>query len=123
MLAVRIQSADAARTIFYLYESNLRRWQISRRDAGANRLRSLCGRCAFAEFFLDFSMALGDCDRNWFSRGRTSPLRRPSLIIGSKLAVNFIVVSGQQNAVVSPRTKILRRSKNWILIGGARLSR
>jgi hypothetical protein len=35
-------------------------------------------------------------------RLRTSPLKRPSLIIGSNMAVNFIVVSGQQNAVVSP---------------------
>jgi hypothetical protein len=41
-------------------------------------------------------------------RRRTSPLKRPGLIIGSKMAVNFIVVSGQQNAVVSPHERPFR---------------
>jgi hypothetical protein len=41
-------------------------------------------------------------------RLRTSPLKPPGLIIGSKMAVNFIVVSGQQNAVVSPHERPFR---------------
>jgi hypothetical protein len=36
------------------------------------------------------------------------PLKRPRLIITSKMAVNFIVVSGQQNVVVSPHERPFR---------------
>jgi hypothetical protein len=40
---------------------------------------------------------------------RRSPLKRPSLIIGSKMAVNSIAVCGQHIAVVSPH----EREGNW----------